>query len=116
MNSQKEGPKPRRWGFPLVLVWIGGVVILSVLDVCFLIQQRPASLGPPYPLSRFVTTAVFCNSPFYGAAWGSLVLIAFIWLTRLSPLAKVCCTIIVIAIAAVVLPCVFFLWVCGHMA
>jgi hypothetical protein len=115
MDSHDEGRKPRRWGFPLVLVWIGGVVILSVLDVCFLIGQRPASLGPPYPLSLFVTIAIICNFPFYGAAWGSLVLIAYIWLTHLSTLRKVCFTLILIAIGAVVVACLFSLWVIGHI-
>jgi hypothetical protein len=100
----------------LVLVWIGGVVTLSVLDVCFLIGQRPAWEGPPYPLSMFVTIAVICNFPFYGAAWGSLVLIALIWLTHLSTLRKVCFTLIILAIAAVVVPCVFWWWALGHMA
>ena len=115
MDSQEEGPRPRRWGFPLVLAWIGGVVILSVLDV-WLLGRRPPWQGPPYPLHTLVFVAVFFNFPLYGAGWGSLVLIAYIWLTRLSTLAKVCCTLIVLAIAVVVVTCLFWWWALGHMA
>ena len=115
MNAQQEGPKPRRWGFPLVLIWIAGTVILSLLEGLFLPWLISGYAGPR-ERDTLVFQFKFFNLPFYGAAWGSLVLIAYIWLTQLSTLAKVCYTLIVLAIAAVVVTCLFWWWALGHMA